>query len=892
MTAETQKSPKIFISYSQNDKNWLNEFKTYLSPLIQDDLLDAWDDTCIKPGQEWKEAIIKAIDAADIGVLLVTPNFLASSFIAHNELPLLLEGKRIFWIAIIASNYEQTPIANYYAANEPGMPLATLRPAKRAPIWVTICRMLTEAGNELHRGDSGSGMDIDPSNVPKHRSSNHNLPNLLTSFIGQRQAVKQIKTWLCSPETRLVTLTGPGGCGKTRLAIKVAHDLVKKFRNGVWMMELAPLSDFERVAQEVAKTLGAPYEDLTAYLNDRHMLLILDNCEHVVDACKKLAQALLSACPNLHILATSQAEIRIPGELTYHVPFLTIPSPLSLPIEKDSLRDIQSYEAVTLFVKRAKLKKPEFELTSKNAIAVVQICHRLDGIPLAIELAAALVRMMEPEEIAKTLVEKRFDILKGEKSLLEMMKWSYNLLPEQERLLLRRLSMFPRSWTRELAEQTCSGEGIEWDEVFRLLQRLVESSLVEEAPMEKEQQDNSKRFRLLETIRQYAFERLQQEDASTGWQSGFFAFFRDRARSNGGSLFELTPNRLAVLNKQWPIFMDAAKAAKEVHDSNTQAELLEGLSAFLLMRGMWTEREQLSIDVLQDAIQKDDHELLARAKNHLALVYERQGRWGDAERLYKESHDLFHELVDRIGQAMSLIGQAMTLNSLGSIYRYREQWDTAIERHQQSLDLFRQVKPAVRVHEGRPLKNLGYVYEMLGEEVRQENPEMMQQYWEQAGGLYEKSLTVFRDYSDLFGLGEALNRRGSLFRRQGKFAEAEADLNDSLVIRTRLNDLVGQARAKLDRAQLRLDQEREKEAEADFSASLTLWKRFGDPVNEGKTLTYLAQLEAAEEENSIPAALELARQAQTVLQSTEDENAKKRVADLISAWETQVNTKQ
>ena len=293
-----------------------------------------------------------------------------------------------------------------------------------------------------------------------------NLPIQPTSFIGRRQEMAEVRRLLTA--TRLLTLTGTGGVGKTRLALHVAADLVDAYRDGVWLVELASVTDPALVLQAVAAALGVreqpgrPLRDtLIDFLDARHLLLVLDNCEHLVAACAQLADAVLHACPTVTILATSREALGVGGELTWRVPSLPAPDAQHPP----PLEHLTQYEAVRLFIDRAVFALPSFTVTNANAPAVAQICWRLDGISLAIELAAARVKLLAPEQIAARL-DDRFRLLTGgsrtalprQQTLRAAIDWSYDLLSEPERTLLRRLSVFAGGWTLEGAEAVC-GDG-------------------------------------------------------------------------------------------------------------------------------------------------------------------------------------------------------------------------------------------------------------------------------------------------------------------------------------------------------------------------------------------------------------------------------------------------
>src|SRR6202022_700118 len=339
----------------------------------------------------------------------------------------------------------------------------------------------------------------------------NNLPTQTTTFVGRTRelagAAELLKT------TRLLTLTGPGGSGKTRLALHLAADLLDRYPDGVWLVELAAVTEPAAVAPTVAAAVhigerpGRPVVDtISESLRSRHLLLLLDNCEHLIAACADLADALLRACPRLTILATSREGLNVPGESLMPVPSLRVPAGDTLP----PLDELRHYEAIGLFVDRSAAHQPAFTLTEENANDVVRICRRLDGVPLALELAAARVRVLSVAQVASRL-DDRFRLLTGggrtvvarQQTLRALIDWSYALLSEPERVVLRRLSIFVRGWTLEEAEAVCSGDGIERESILELLAHLVDKSLVV-----MQDRGGTARYTMLETIREYAREKL------------------------------------------------------------------------------------------------------------------------------------------------------------------------------------------------------------------------------------------------------------------------------------------------------------------------------------------------------------------------------------------------
>jgi len=345
----------------------------------------------------------------------------------------------------------------------------------------------------------------------------HNLPSLVSSFIGRDAEFMQVRDLVQSH--RLVTLIGAGGVGKTRLAFRVAEGLLDEFQQGVYWVELASLSNPDMLASAILDVFRLPEQDgcsemdlLLNFLRDRDLLVLLDNCEHLLNGCPALVDLLLNTCPSLHILITSRVRLNLPGEVTYYVPSLNTPDhSQSIP-----LTDIAQYDAVQLFVERSASFCPGFALSMANACSVTQICQRLDGIPLALELAAARTRILTVEQLASKL-DDVFHLLIGgsqaalprHRTLQASFEWSYALLSKQEQILLQRLSVFAGGCTLEAAEAVCAGEEIEAFEVLDLLSCLADQSLI----YVKHLSEGESRYYLLETIRQFAHQRLQESGA-------------------------------------------------------------------------------------------------------------------------------------------------------------------------------------------------------------------------------------------------------------------------------------------------------------------------------------------------------------------------------------------
>jgi predicted ATPase/transcriptional regulator with XRE-family HTH domain len=375
----------------------------------------------------------------------------------------------------------------------------------------------------------------------------HNLPAQLTSFIGREQEIADIKGLLAT--TRLLTLTGIGGCGKTRLALQVALDLLPAFPDGIWLVELAPVSDPALVPRVIATAVGIQeqpgqgiLETLLFALGPRRALLLFDTCEHLIETGACLADTLLRGCPGVQILATSREALGIGGEVSWPVPPLAVPpADAGLPHEW-----LGSFAAIRLFVERAAAVRPGLRLSERNATAIAEICRRLDGLPLAIELAAARVKGLAPEEIVARL-DQRFRLLTGgsraalprQQTLAATIDWSYGLLSAPERILFNRLSVFVGGFTLEAAESVCGdaplppapsptreeGASVQPEDVLGTLLRLVDRSLV----VVGEGPDGKRRYRLLDTLRQYGRERLVANGEAEELHQRHAAYFLARA---------------------------------------------------------------------------------------------------------------------------------------------------------------------------------------------------------------------------------------------------------------------------------------------------------------------------------------------------------------------------
>jgi predicted ATPase/DNA-binding CsgD family transcriptional regulator len=516
--------------------------------------------------------------------------------------------------------------------------------------------------------------------------SAHNLPVHLTSFVGRKQEQAEVLRLLGI--TRLLTLIGAGGVGKTRLALRVAESLVDEYQDGVWAVELAPLSDGTHVPQVVAAALaireapGQPLiESLAASLSAKRLLLVLDNCEHLLPACAALVEHLLRACPLVRVLATSREALAIAGETAWRVPSLSLPD---LPA-RSSNEDVSRSEAIELFVERARAALPSFALTDHNGPAVAEVCRRLDGMPLAVELAAARVALLTPEQIEARLGD-RFHLLRTgsrsaptrQQTLWATVAWSYDLLSADEQHLFERLSIFAGGWTLEAVEAVGGAEELEIGDVLDLLGRLVAKSLVMVEPGEQ----GAMRYRLLDTLRQFAQERLQArgESAEVAERHAayFIAYAEEAARTVFGPQEQHAVRRLGVEHEnvraalRWLIDSGAVEQGQRLGgafgmfwlNSSALAEGRAWLRELLTMPGgdqPTAERATCLFDAALLAQNSGDFVVARTLGTEALAIWRRLGRDGHAARALFQLGSLTRMEGD-FAAARSLLQEAVALS--------------------------------------------------------------------------------------------------------------------------------------------------------------------------------------------------------------------------------------
>jgi non-specific serine/threonine protein kinase len=605
----------------------------------------------------------------------------------------------------------------------------------------------------------------------------HNLPAQLSSFIGRVQDSAEVARLLAM--SRLVTLTGAGGCGKTRLAAHVARAVAQRFADGVWYIPLASLSDPAVVPQAAASVLDLPEQPdrpltdtLTEYLRPKQGLLVLDNCEHLLDACAHLVTTLLQACTELRILATSREPLNVDGEYVWIVPSLAVPT------STGAVSHLQDYDAIRLFSERATAVSSTFELTNQNAAGVAQICRRLDGIPLAIELAAARLWVLSTEQIAARLDDAMRLLTEGKRgaplrhqTLRATLDWSYTLLSTEEQILFRRLSVFAGGFSLDAAEGMCPvenerGEGFGRDDVFDLLSHLVIKSLVIVSLQPNSEQTS--RYRLLEIVRQYGHEWLQKLGEMSELQQHHTQYYLALAEVEW-------PKLVGAQQAEWLAQMDTehdnlraalAWSHSPAGDPELGLRLAAALCWFWWTHGHHSEAQQWLKRALAGS---PPARTRARAQ---ALCWAgifgagTQGDFGQAAAFLEESLALSQELHDRGEMSWAFVNLARVAEQNGDSAR-------AALLAEQGVSLSRELGDAWYI--AQALERLGEVVRLQGDSRR-------------ATTLYEESLALSLERGDKRNIAVVLHNLGHVKLQQGDLHQAEAYFEDSLALAQEISD--------------------------------------------------------------------------------------------------------
>jgi non-specific serine/threonine protein kinase len=653
-----------------------------------------------------------------------------------------------------------------------------------------------------------AGGSVAPAPADRPRT---NLPEFLTSFVGREQELAEIREHL--PTLRLLTLTGMGGIGKTRLAHQAAVEMLDAYRDGVWFVDLAPLADPALVPSALAQVLQVKeppaqslQDALCSSLRTRQTLLILDNCEHVLDGCARLIAALLRDTTQVTVIATSREPLRLPGERVHPL------GPLQLPDPKADPRTIARADAVRLFVERAQQQRPRFELQETQARAVAEICVRLDGIPLAVELAAARVAVLPVGQIVR-LLDQRFRLLTSgsrelprQQTLRALIDWSYELLDDAEKALFAHLAVFAGGWTLDAASEVCGGESIAKDDVVYVLIGLVEQSLVVA-------DDDGDRYRMLETVREYAREKLVMGGDANALRErhrDFFLALALNAEANLAGPEQATwLHRLENEHDNLRSALEYCLVAESWSDAGLR--LCGALHWFWIMRGYRAEGLDWCVRVLGIegiATRTPERSMALQAAGILAFHL---GDFPAAHAYHEDSLAMARDLGDQKGivratvslgnlrlrqgdltTAQTLCEEALaisrnladpwltqqSLNGLGNVAGAMGEYPRAQSLFEESLAIARERADHVRI--AILLNNLGYAKFQQGD-------------YSAARALHEESLAIRRELEDSGGIAYSLSGLGDIALQQGDYSAAGAFLREAISIRRELGDKMGVA---------------------------------------------------------------------------------------------------
>jgi predicted ATPase/DNA-binding SARP family transcriptional activator len=657
------------------------------------------------------------------------------------------------------------------------------------------------------------------------------LPTPLTPLIGREREIREVTGSL--DQTRLLTLTGIGGIGKTRLALAVAQNLSEEYADGAWFVDLTPLSDPTLLTQSLLSVLHtqeqagySPWETLVESLRSKRLLLVLDNCEHLAQACAKLAQALLSECAALHILATSRETLRVTGEVVWRVP------PLSLPIPGD--QENATSEAFHLFTERAAQANPGFSLTSHNSAAIVQICVHLDGIPLALEMAAARMRAMTAAQVAARL-DDRFQLLtapRGElrtrqQTLRATLDWSYEMLTEEEQTLLAQVSVFAGGWTLEAAEAVCLDTGSSHSEGLQTIDFL--SGLLDKSLLLYEEGEIGGRYRLLETVRRYGQERLQETGKASAMGNAhrdYFLAFAEQARAHLAGPTEVEwLDRLALEHDNFR----AALAWSQVQESaETNLRLTVALARFWRVRGHLSEGRAF----LSAALQTDNAEAQGKAWRE---ALREEGQLALAQGQLTEALHLFEQALTAARQAKDSGDEAAALGDLGIVRNNLGEYELAQPLLEHALSLNR--KHGNREEQAANLGGLGYLAREAGDTLGAE--------------VYlTEAVALSREQGDLLLEGANLGSLAYVLLQRGEREEAHEMLERTLTLYRGLGNLLGEAWTLSSLGYMAAEAGQSQGAHTLIQQALDINRAVGNRAGESWNLNILGELQSREDQHS------------------------------------------
>jgi predicted ATPase/DNA-binding winged helix-turn-helix (wHTH) protein/tRNA A-37 threonylcarbamoyl transferase component Bud32 len=660
-----------------------------------------------------------------------------------------------------------------------------------------------------------------------------NLPVQRTGFVGRQKEVAAAKDLLLRPDVRLVTVTGPGGIGKTRLAVQVATGLVERFPGGTHFIPLASLSDPDLIASVIVQTLGireggsqSPLVVLKQNLQDSlraPMLLVLDNFEHLVQAAPTVAD-LLAISPHLKIMVTSREALHVYGEHEFPVPPLMLPDVRSMP----PVEALSQYPAVALFAQRAVAVKPDFDLTRENAPAVIEICARLDGLPLAIELAAARVKVLSPSSLLARLASRLHlltggsrDLPQRQQTLRAAIDWSYDLLTAPEQKLFRRLSVFVGGCSLEGAEAACDTKGDLGLDLLDGIASMVDKSLVQQI----DQATGESRFVMLETIREYGLEKLAAsgEEALTRRAHAAYCLVLAEEEPTGKSGEEW----LQQFAFEHANFRAALEWLIETGDAQWGLRLGAALFRFWEMREYFAEGRDLLGKLLKLPGAAVPNRARARALFAGGALASGQGDYASADALMRESLEIARQSGDKPGAAVFL-------NALAIIALDRGDLSVARSLFEESLMLWRELDDQKSV--ARSLSNLANIVKIQGDNAG-------------AGSLYAEALSIFRRIGDWTGVAWSMNYQGDVARDQGDSAAARTLYGQGLAIFRELDDRWGIAGTLADLGSLAREEGNYPTANSMYRESMKLFQELGHQRGIARLLECFACSAAAQLES-------------------------------------------
>jgi predicted ATPase len=702
----------------------------------------------------------------------------------------------------------------------------------------------------LHSAGGDATVIVSGREAPAASLPTHNLPMQLTSFVAREAEVAAVQQLLHGDDVRLVTLTGPGGIGKTRLALAIATRALAKFQEGVFFVSLASINESALLLPTIAQTLGlretpntTVRQTLHQYLHDKELLLLLDNFEQIVAAAPEIRDLLASA-PRLKVLVTSREALQVRGEQEFPVPALELPDLRHFPPPAR----LEQFAAIRLFVQRAQAVKPDFALDSANAATIAEICKRLDGLPLALELTAASVKLLSVQAILARLVE-RFDLpSRGlrdlpdrQRTLRASIGWSYDLLTAEEKALFRRLCIFSGSFALEVAEVLCRKTGSDEMLVLDIVASLVSKSLLKPFDAGEHDPRFTPRFSMLETIREFGLKQLEAEGEIQAVRAAHAAYYDELAqeadREIWGAAVAEWISRLDMENEN----LRAALSYYLAHP--------EGAEAALRMAGsLWRFWEIRGY--IQEGRAWFDRALRRRAEvppagqwlplHGAGNLANDQGEYAIANQHYLDALHLLQGMLPELTEALKIARTrraiANTLANLGHTAMLRSQWEEAVAFSQEAIDIHRQLlaegvisRFSSLVGLAIPITNLGMI-------------KFYQSDYEQAAAFSSEGLTIYREVGDERGIGWNLHTLGTVARDRGDYDKAAKLFQEAKFLLEKLSNKADMVALCRDLGELARVQGDDEKAEKEFQVGLALAQELGDKKEIANLLDRLSLL--------------------------------------------------